>query len=144
MQVASFNMSEILFISVDAGEDVIEVVKRVITERNIKDATLLSCFGTFDYCKMHWITTTDFPPVEHFQDFSGPFETLSLCGNIVNGEPHFHVTISDAKGAYGGHLHVGRVLYICEFTLGILDGPPLSREILPDKKIPRLVIGQND
>ena len=138
MQIVKCDLSEVLLLAVDAGEDVMESVDKMIADHNIKHATILSAFGTFDFVRLHWILHTEFPPEEHYEDISGPFETLSLGGNIINGKPHFHVTISDVKGAYGGHLHVGRTLYMFEMTIGILEGPEMDREILPKLNIPRL------
>ncbi len=59
-------------------------------------------------------------------------EITHLEGNISlkDGAPfvHAHVTLADRAGnAYGGHLGPGTVVFACEFTLEVFDGPPLER-----------------
>jgi predicted DNA-binding protein with PD1-like motif len=143
MKSAKFKFEDVLFISVEPGEDVLNSLNEIIKKNNIKNAAVLTAYGTFDRIHLHWVTTTGFPPVEYYEKDEGPYEVLSIGGVIVNGEPHLHVTVSNRKGAYGGHLHEGcRVLYVFEMVLGILDGPEMRREIIQDKKIPRLIIGK--
>ncbi len=65
-----------------------------------------------------------------------PMELLSLLGNISLKDEtpflHAHVVLADAAGnARGGHLLPGgSPIFVCEFMIEELDGPPLVR--LPD------------
>jgi len=141
MQIAKFKIKKVLFISIEPGEDVLDRLNVIIKEKKIQTATVLSAYGTFDKIHLHWVTTTDFPPVEFYEKDQGPYEVLSIGGVIVESIPHLHVTVSNKEGAYGGHLHEGcRVLYVFEMTLGILDGPYMYRELIPERKIKRLII----
>jgi predicted DNA-binding protein with PD1-like motif len=55
-------------------------------------------------------------------------EILSISGLIAGGEPHLHMTLSGAGGAFGGHLEKGcRVLYRAELTIARFSGTPLAR-----------------
>ena len=143
MQTADFNLRSVLFVSIEPGEDVLECLERIIEDKGILSATVLSAYGTFDRINLHWVATTTFPPVEHYESNDGPFEVLGIGGVIVDGTPHLHVTVSNRSGAYGGHLHKGcRVLYLFEMTIGLLSGPAMHREPIPEKKIQKLVIGE--
>jgi predicted DNA-binding protein with PD1-like motif len=67
-----------------------------------------------------------------FSNFDQPLEIASLIGNISlkDGNPfvHAHITLADESGkSYGGHLAPGTVVFACEFTLEIFDGPAFNR-----------------
>lgn len=141
MQSADFNIKKILFISIEPGEDVLTTIEKIIKEKSIKNATVLSAYGTLDHIHIHWVTSTDFPPVEYYEKKQGPYEILAIEGVIVDGIPHLHITVSNRNGAYGGHLHNGcRVLYLFEMTIAILEGHSMRREFITEKGIPRLII----
>jgi predicted DNA-binding protein with PD1-like motif len=60
-------------------------------------------------------------------------EILNMDGIIANGEPHVHITLSNFKGAFGGHLDEGcRVLYRVELTVAKFSGTPLARKLDQD------------
>ena len=60
-----------------------------------------------------------------------PIELGSAQGLTINGEPHFHLTVSDSKRVYTGHMEPGcEVQYLAE--LAILELPksfPLTRKL---------------
>jgi predicted DNA-binding protein with PD1-like motif len=63
---------------------------------------------------------------------NGPLEITALVGNISakDGAPfvHTHVTFADEAGkAVGGHLAAGTIVFACEITIEVLDGPVLER-----------------
>jgi predicted DNA-binding protein with PD1-like motif len=63
---------------------------------------------------------------------NGPLEIAALVGNIStkDGAPfvHAHVTFADEAGkAFGGHLAAGTIVFACEITIEVLDGPVLER-----------------
>lgn len=75
------------------------------------------------------MTTTGYPPREQrlvWEDV--PLELLSLNGVVAGGEPHLHAVVSDARGAYGGHVEKGcRVLYFAEIVAAELRDLKLAR-----------------
>ncbi len=61
-----------------------------------------------------------------------PLEITGLVGNISmkDGAPfvHAHVTFADDAGrALGGHLAAGTIVFACEVTIEVLEGPILER-----------------
>lgn len=126
-------LERIVVVSIFPGEYVLETIEEVIRRESIEHGVILSGFGTLSEVHLHWVTTTGFPPVEHFAKYEGPFELLSLSGLIVNGEPHIHAVVSNLQGAYGGHLeHGNRVLYLCEVAIGVLAEISMRRERKPE------------
>lgn len=67
-----------------------------------------------------------------FFEIEENLEITALLGNISmrDGKPivHAHITLSDAQGrAYGGHLAPGTVVFACEFSIDLFQGPRLLR-----------------
>lgn len=126
-------LERVVVVSVFPGEYLLETIKDVIRREHIEHGIVLSSFGTLSEVHLHWVTTTGFPPVEHFAKYEGPFELLSLSGIIVHGEPHIHAVVSNVQGAYGGHLEPGnKVLYLCEVAIGVLTEISMRRELRPE------------
>jgi hypothetical protein len=55
-------------------------------------------------------------------------ELASIQGVVINGEPHFHMVVSDLEKTYTGHLEEGTtVVYLCEISLVEIRGISLIR-----------------
>jgi len=125
----------------DPGDFVLESIKELIKKENIKDAVVVSGIGTLDYCVLHMVMTTGYPPVEHFERWEDkPLELASIDGYIADAIPHLHTVVSDHQKAYAGHLEDGcRTLYLGEVVIMEVKDLSLMR-ILNDKKVSKLVI----
>src|SRR5665647_183115 len=124
----------------DPGDFVLESIKELIKKENIKDAVVVSGIGTLDYCVLHMVMTTGYPPVEHFERWDDkPLELASIDGYIADGKPHLHTVLSDHQKAYAGHLEEGcRILYLGEVVIMEVEDLKLTR--LPDeRKISKLM-----
>ena len=68
-------------------------------------------------------------PVDEFITLEEPMELASLQGVVIDGEPHFHMVISDLEQTYTGHLEEETtVLYLVEITLAEIKGINLERK----------------
>jgi predicted DNA-binding protein with PD1-like motif len=119
----------VFVLRLDPGDLLLESIKTMIQKEAIRDAYVASAIGTLDYCVMHMVMTTGYPPVEYFARWADkPLELSSIDGLIANGVPHFHMVVSDHEKAYSGHLEEGcRVLYLAEIVIVELDGANLTR-----------------
>jgi predicted DNA-binding protein with PD1-like motif len=113
----------------DPGDLLLESFQGLIHKEGIKDAYVGSAIGTLDYCVMHMVMTTGYPPVEHFARWEDqPLELSSIDGIIADGVPHLHMVVSDHERAYSGHLEEGcRVLYLAEIVIVELGQANLKR-----------------
>lgn len=113
----------------DQGDYVLESINDLIKKEGINDAVVVSAIGTLDRCVLHMVTTTGYPPVEHFERWEDkPLELSSIDGIIADGKPHLHAVVADREKAYSGHLEEGcRVLYLAEIVIVELVGANLSR-----------------
>jgi predicted DNA-binding protein with PD1-like motif len=121
--------AKVYVLRLDPGDFLLEGIKALIEKESIRDAYVASAIGTLDYCVMHMVMTTGYPPVEYFARWDDkPLELSSIDGIIANGVPHLHMVVSDNEKAYSGHLEEGcRVLYLAEIVIAGLDGANLAR-----------------
>ncbi|NRA38518.1 MAG: DNA-binding protein [Planctomycetes bacterium] len=123
-------------ISMQAGDYLLESVHDLIAKENIVNAVIVSGIATLDKCRLHMVMTTDYPPVEHFEEWDDtPLELASIQGIIADAQPHLHTVVSDHKQAYAGHLETGcRILYLAELVIVEVLDISLTRR-LNDKNI---------
>ena len=78
---------------------------------------------------LHVITSTDDWPVNQFITVEKPIELGAAQGLIINGEPHFHLVISEENSLYAGHMEPGcEVQYLAEFAILELLDVDLTRK----------------
>ncbi len=123
------SFGKVYTLRLDKGDYLLESIEELIKQEKIKNAVVVSGIGTLDYCVMHMVMTTGFPPVEHFEKWDDkPLELSSISGVIADGEPHLHMVVSDHKYAYSGHVERGcRVLYLSEIVIAEMKGYNFKR-----------------
>jgi len=138
-------IGRIFVVRLDPGDYVLESIVDFLQKENVKDAFVASAIGTLDRCKLHMVTTTGYPPKEHFEYWENkPLEMASVNGVVANGKPHLHVVVSDSEKAYAGHLEQGcRVLYLAEIVIVEVRSMNLAR-VRDDKDILRLTRSSQD
>jgi predicted DNA-binding protein with PD1-like motif len=131
---AAGSVGRVFVLSLSQGDLLLESVRELIARERIQSAAIVSGIGTLDRCTLHMVTTTGYPPVEHFETWSDtPLELASMSGYVASGEAHLHAVVADARGAQGGHVEENcRVLYLAEIVVAELLGPQLRR--MPDTK----------
>lgn len=119
----------IFVLRLDPGDLLLESIRALIQQEHIRDAYIASAIGTLDYCVLHMVMTTSYPPVEHFERWEDkPLEVSSIDGLIADGIPHLHMVVSDHQKAYSGHVEEGcRVLYLAEIVIAELDQSSFKR-----------------
>lgn len=124
----------IFVIGFQAGDFVLESINEIIKLENIQSGVVISGIGTLDFCVLHMVMTTGYPPVEYFKKWSDcPLELCSIDGIIVDGKAHLHCVVSDNEKAYAGHLEEGcRILYLGEVVIMEADDLHLVR--MPNEK----------
>ncbi|MEO7983972.1 MAG: PPC domain-containing DNA-binding protein [Bacteroidota bacterium] len=106
------------------GEDLIEAIEKITTEKAITAGWIATCVGSLtDY-------TIRFANQPEGSTGSGHFEIVSLAGTVsVNGS-HLHISISDSTGqTIGGHLMPGCKIYTtAEIVIQSTDKFEFTRE----------------
>ncbi len=123
-------IAEVYRIRLDRGDLLLETIQQVIRDHSIEDGAVLTAAGSVGECTYHRITSVAEKPVDEFLTVKEPLEILNVNGIIAGGEPHLHLTMAGAKGAFGGHLEKGcRVLYRAEITIAKFSGAALARKL---------------
>ncbi len=121
----SDKLGKVYTLRINPGEDFLHEIENFIAQTGIRYGVIVSGIATFSSCTLHMVTTTTYPPIEHFEKWENkPLELSAVSGVIADGKPHIHLVVSDTKAAYSGHCEPGcTVLYLCEVVIAeIPDG----------------------
>ena len=124
---ASFG--KVYTLRINPGEDFLRSIEEAILKKGLKFGVIVTAIATFKNCVLHMISTTSYPPVEHYERWEDkPLELAAISGVIADGVPHIHMVVSDKVSAYAGHCHHGcTILYICEVVIAEIIGLHLHR-----------------
>ncbi len=109
--------------------DMLDGLKQAVAREKIKNAVIISGFGSVTSYQVHVVENTTFPPKDKFTKESGPFDILTVSGMVLDGKVHPHITLSSPQKTTGGHLEPGTFVFtFATITLGILsDSADLTR-----------------
>lgn len=114
----------IIIARIDKGEEILEQLKAIAINENIKLASINAIGAVNDFTVGVYKTDEK----KYFSNsFKGYYEITSLTGTIstMNGEycAHLHMSARNEKGAvFGGHLNRAVVSAICELVITIING----------------------
>ncbi|WP_461810657.1 PPC domain-containing DNA-binding protein [Faecalimonas sp.] len=117
-------MKDTIIARIDKGEEILEQVKILALEENIKLASVqaLGAIGDFTVGALQ-------TKVKQYKSnrFQGDFEIVSLIGtiNTMNNDfyTHLHLSAGNERGeVFGGHLNKAIVSATCEMVIQIIDG----------------------
>ncbi|MGE0074547.1 MAG: PPC domain-containing DNA-binding protein [Sphaerochaetaceae bacterium] len=122
MKVVRVPFGNAVLVRLNPGDDVLEGLRAAVRENNIMNAVILAGVGSVISHHFHVIASTVNPPKEYFTKGDAAADILNLNGMIINGRVHAHITFSNEKVAYGGHLEKGcEVLTFSAITLAEVD-----------------------
>jgi predicted DNA-binding protein with PD1-like motif len=96
------------------GDDVMPVIKKFISDSQIKAGFILSAVGSLTQYNIRFANQPEGSKAE------GHFEVVSLTGLLSTEGNHVHLSVSDSTGCtIGGHLLDGNLVYT---TLEVVIG----------------------
>jgi predicted DNA-binding protein with PD1-like motif len=99
------------------GADLLAGIEKIVAERKIKNAVILSGAGSVRGYHLHQVSNRDLPSKNMFEkDPHAPADLIGMNGYIINGKIHAHMTLATPDKAFGGHLEPGTEV----FTFGIV------------------------
>lgn len=111
MKGFKYNLKNFFFVRLNPGEDILLAVKKAVSEHEISNAVILSGVGSINRYHFHVVDTGTNPPREAYPKGDEPCDIVNIDGIVIAGRVHAHITLSDSKVAFGGHLEEGcRVL----------------------------------
>jgi len=110
--------------------DLLAGLERMVKEHKVRNAVILAGAGSLRNYQVHSVSNRTFPSKNiYVKDPTAPADLVSMNGYVVNGKVHAHVVLTNADGAFGGHLEADTdVFTFAIVTLGVFrEGIDLSR-----------------
>jgi len=119
----SGHMQRIVVLRFKFGTDLLAGLKEMIAQEKIKNAVILSGFGSVRGYQVHQVANRDFPSHDLFvKDPTKPADIIGMSGMVMDGRVHPHITLANGDTAFGGHLEPDtHVFTFAVITLGVLD-----------------------
>ena len=104
--MAFMSTSEYFPLRLNPGQDLKKEIQSFCLSKGIKAGAIVAAVGSLSVARLRLATAVT------FEEFSGPFEILSLSGTLSLDAVHLHISLADKKGlCIGGHLVDGSVIY---------------------------------
>ena len=100
-------INRILMVRINPGEDILLGLRKAVKEHAIKNAAILTGFGSVRHSHFHVVMSNDLPPAESYPQSAQPLDVVAMGGLIIDGRVHAHIDFSDERNGFGGHLEEG-------------------------------------
>jgi predicted DNA-binding protein with PD1-like motif len=102
--------------------DLLAAIEKQVKDQKISNAIILSGFGSAISTHYHVVAKRSFPPSNYFiENEKDSVDIININGAVFNGRVHSHITFSDDKKAFGGHLEPRtKAFTFAVITLGVL------------------------
>lgn len=124
------SLQRIVVLRFKFGADLLAGLQKMIREEKIRNAVILSGFGSVRNYQVHQVGNRDMPPKDVFtKNPASPADIIGMSGVVIDGRVHPHITLANADKAFGGHLEPETTVFtFAVVTLGVLnDKVDLSR-----------------
>jgi len=108
------------------GQDLFDSIEAFVADKKIEAGCVLSAVGSLTHVTLRLANR------EHYNEYEGHFEIVSITGTVAMSGSHIHISISDGDGVtIGGHLVSGCKIYTtAEIVLAVFDDVIYKRELL--------------
>jgi hypothetical protein len=118
MKVEKVSSKNVVLVRLNPGDDVLVKLREAVKENEIGNAVILAGVGSVISHHFHVVSSTTNPPNEYFSKGEAAADIVNINGMVINGRVHAHITFSNEKVAYGGHLELG--CEVLTFTVLVL------------------------
>jgi predicted DNA-binding protein with PD1-like motif len=110
------------------GQDLKSSIEKLVKAMDVSAATVISGVGSLSSATLRMAGAQ--ADKQDIRTLDGPFEIVSLVGNIGLGRTHLHMSVSDKTGAViGGHVKAGcTVDTTVELVLAVEDNLVFDEE----------------
>jgi hypothetical protein len=102
-----YTNKNLFFVRLNEGEDILLSLRKAVAEYGIGNAVILSGLGSVSSYHFHVVDSFVNPPREVFPKGEQPCDIVNINGFVISGRVHAHITMTDSKVAFGGHLEEG-------------------------------------
>ena len=119
----SGHLQRIVVLRFKFGTDLLAGLQKMIDQEKIKNAVILSGFGSVRGYQIHQVSNRDMPSKNMFiKNPTAPADIIGMSGVVMNGRVHSHIVLANADKAFGGHLEPETTVFtFAVITLGVLD-----------------------
>jgi predicted DNA-binding protein with PD1-like motif len=100
-------IKRIITVRINPSEDILLGLRQAVKEHAIKNAVVLTGFGSVRRSHFHVVMSNDLPPAESYPKSAQPLDVVTIGGFIIDGRVHAHIDFSDERNGFGGHLEEG-------------------------------------
>jgi len=120
-------ITRVVLVRINPGDDVLLGLRQAVRDHGIRNAVILTGFGSVRHSHFHVVMSNELPPAESYPKSIQPLDVVSVGGLIIDGRVHAHIDFSDERNAFGGHLEEGCLaLTFLVVALGELGAVMLS------------------
>jgi len=119
----SGHLERIVVLRFKYNTDLLAGLQKMIKQEKIRNAVILSGFGSVRGYQVHQVGNREFPPMDVFvKNPTAPADIAGMSGLVMEGRVHPHITLANADKAFGGHLEPDtRVFTFAVVILAVLD-----------------------
>jgi predicted DNA-binding protein with PD1-like motif len=135
---------QMIAVCLQPGDDLRESIEKLVRDRAISAGTIISCVGALSQARLRMADTAR--EDQNVRDFDGPFEIVSLIGNVGPGRTHLHLSVADKDGrVIGGHVKTGGniVAITAELVIAVEDSLRFIEREDPSVGWNNLVVEEN-
>ena len=123
VQVFDATIRRVVILRFKFDTDLLVGLQAAIREHKIRNAVILSGFGSVRNYQVHQVSNRDLPSKDLMvKNPTAPADIISMSGIVMNGRVHPHITLANADRAFGGHLEPDTTVFtFAVITLGVLD-----------------------
>lgn len=123
VDAVSAHIDHIVVLRFKYGTDLLAGLKKMIEQEKIKNAVILSGFGSVRNYQVHQVGNRDLPPKDVFvKNPTAPADIVGMSGVVMDGRVHPHIALANADKAFGGHLEPDTTVFtFAVITMGVLD-----------------------
>ena len=115
-------IKRVVMIRLKYNADLLDGIQQAVKAQKIKNAVILSGVGSVTSYHVHAVNNTTLPATLAYTKHEGPMDLIAVNGYVLDGRIHAHITMTDDRTAFGGHLHEGTTVFTFAIvTLGLLD-----------------------
>jgi len=101
------DIKRIVMVRINPGDDILLGLRQAVAEHKIRNAVVLTGFGSVRRSHFHVVMSDALPPAESYPKSVQPLDIVVMGGMIIDGRVHAHIDFSDERNGFGGHLEEG-------------------------------------
>jgi predicted DNA-binding protein with PD1-like motif len=123
------------------GEDLKQAIEQFVLGQQLASATVIGAVGSLSTLRIRMAGAQ--PEKQDIRNLEGPFEIVSLIGNLGPGRSHLHISVSDKDGrVIGGHLKEGSIVHTTvELVIASEENLKFTEETDPQTGFGELKVG---